>query len=603
MAIATGNSYLRFKKNDSKQLRRQGIVIMSRKSILFAGVAALALGACGGGGDSSASSTDSKPSRANVAAANSSSGSPFDAKFSLKGASALDIDGLIAQTGYDGEKLYGAASFDEKLGATVVTDIKFDSGDGGIVTIAKAELFGVDEAAITSVTQGTAAFDAPFETVLRKVRLYDVKVSADALSVPSEVTAELGFDPAVDPADFVIGGVEIDTLKVRQGGIVEDAGEDTMLAQIFNVFDLGGLYFKDINLSFASEQTGSFGLSAPDLRMVGLGGGKLNALISNDFTYSFKQSAESLSAAFADDPQTAALFKGPLGAIMGLHGQRVTTKTMSWRDIDASGLLPFGLRGELPPMSEKNLISLGHGEMLGMEQYIGEKRLLSADKTTFVADDFVWLIPTKITSDVKGTSYDFTAYVPEGEEELLAIMTKYGMNDSSADGVMSWTYNEKTGNADLNYAFDIKNFADINFTMNGGNFVYDEIATLVENENQAALQEVGNFKGLDLTIKDANLLDMVFDIAALQMGGGMTGPDLRQSTPAMMRLTGGQVSALNPRIDGYIDALAEFLSDGGTLSINANPDEAVPISQLAIIGETAPQTLPDVLGLTVTHKK
>jgi len=69
----------------------------------------------------------------------------------------------------------------------------------------------------------------------------------------------------------------------------------------------------------------------------------------------------------------------------------------------------------------------------------------------------------------------------------------------------------------------------------------------------------------------------------------------------MIRLGGAEVAQMNPRIPGYLDAIADFIASSGTLSISANPAEPVTLKALKSIGEGAPQTLPDVLDLHITH--
>jgi len=70
----------------------------------------------------------------------------------------------------------------------------------------------------------------------------------------------------------------------------------------------------------------------------------------------------------------------------------------------------------------------------------------------------------------------------------------------------------------------------------------------------------------------------------------------------MIRLSGAQAAQMNPRITDYVNALAEFVAKGGMLEIAAAPEEPVAFTTLQSTGMTAPQTMPDVLDLTVTHK-
>ena len=100
--------------------------------------------------------------------------------------------------------------------------------------------------------------------------------------------------------------------------------------------------------------------SAPDLRFVGIGGGKLSAVIANDFEYEIAQTPESLvSLQQAMGPQAGFLLSGPFAAFVAPENQRATMKSFEWRGIDFSGLLEYGLRDEEPPLSAENLIDLG----------------------------------------------------------------------------------------------------------------------------------------------------------------------------------------------------------------------------------------------------
>ena len=60
---------------------------------------------------------------------------------------------------------------------------------------------------------------------------------------------------------------------------------------------------------------------------------------------------------------------------------------------------------------------------------------------------------------------------------------------------------------------------------------------------------------------------------------------------------------MNPRFTDYVNAVADFVAKGGSLEISAKPAEPVPFATLQANGATAPQTMPDMLGLTVTHEE
>ena len=544
--------------------------------VLAAGCAAFVLAACGGDGG-----------EANRDAGKSSAASPLEAEFRLSDASPMDVDALFALMPEDGRPTYESAAFDDALGATVVTNLRFaDADDGEAVVVERAEFFGVDMDAVERVrTAENPGADAPFETVFQKVRLYNV--AAEGLE---DDDAELS---------LTIAGVEFDMLKVRQGGLEGD-GEGDEAARAANAVDLGGLYFKDIEIATRSDDAPSASFSAPDLRFVSLAGGRLGAVIANNFEYEFSQTEASIGAMRAAmGPQGAVIFDGPLRNFIAPESQRAEIKAFEWRDIDFSGLTAWGLRGEAPPVTAENLIDLGTFKASDMVSYVGEKRAVSVEEATMSAGEFTWLVPSNICVESKGESYDFTAYMSESDEAALAILKENGLDDVKGDSNMEWTWNSERGGALLNYALATDGLVDFSMSAELSGLKLNEIAAAMENGDENAFLTLGRFNGFSLELADESLLDVLFAFSALQMGG--TGDDLRQSVPAMIRLGGLQAAQLNPRISDYIDALAEFVGKGGALKIEAAPQDPVGFAGLQEAGATAPQTLPDVLELTITH--
>ncbi|MEL7490640.1 MAG: hypothetical protein AAGJ73_07965 [Pseudomonadota bacterium] len=553
---------------------------MPMKSVFLAGVAALALVGCGGeGGDAGAST-----SRAASKAASPKAASPIDAKFSLKDAAPLDVDALFALMPGASRPTYASADFDDKLGATVLTDLQFtDPSDGGGVTIDRVELFGVDPDAMSRVNAATdASVDAPFETIFEKVRLYGVQPNGEG-----------------DDAIINFGAVEIDKLQLRQGGY-DDTQDNPAL--LFNAFDLGGLYFKDISVDATEEEGPKVQAALPDVRIVGVSGGKVGAIVINDMNYEIVQTEETMQAMTGLlGEQGALLMNSPLRSFIAPGNQKASVKSFVWNGFDLSGLMAFSLKGEEPPYTAKNLVRLGSMELRDVETYINGELAYKTEKSTVTATESTWLIPTKVRAKSEGDTYNFTAYVPEGEEELLQIVKDNGLDKIKGSSDMSWDWDSAKGGAAFKTNMDMSGFANLAMGFDLDGLEIEKLAEAIGEGDEAAVASIGQFNGFNLTLKDGKLLDTIFDIAALQMGG--TGDDLRQSAPAMVRLSGAQAAALNPRIQGYVDAFAAFLSDGGTLEISANPDQAVPFADIAAAGETGPQTLPDVLDLTVTHKK
>ncbi len=236
---------------------------MSFSKIFLSGIAALVLVACGKNDDgNSAPETPSSREAANVSAS-----SPLEAEFRLSNAEPVDVDQLLALLPEGGRPSYDSAEFDDGLGATVVSNLRFaDSDDGEAIVVERAEFYGVDLEAIDRVkTAEDAGPQSPFEIVAQKVRF--LNISAE------------GFDES--EGRFSIGGVELDGLSIRQGG-VKGNGEGDDGARFFNAISLSGLYFQDIEVENLSDEAPMIGLSAPDIRLVGIDGGKLDAIIANN---------------------------------------------------------------------------------------------------------------------------------------------------------------------------------------------------------------------------------------------------------------------------------------------------------------------------------
>lgn len=560
---------------------------MTFSKTLLAGVAALALVGCGG---SDGEGGDAPKTQSSAKAAKLTTASPLDADFKLNDATALDIDKFLALLPEDARPTYDNTEFDAGLGATIVQNLRFsDSEDGEAVIIERAEFYGVDEEAIERIGAAQdVGPDAPYETVFQKVRF--LNLSSEGFE--DEETGET--------LSVSIGGIEFDKLHMRQGG--PDGNTDgEEFANFLNSVSLGGLYFKDVNFDVTTEETTGLSLSAPDMRLVGMAGGKIDAILAKDVSYNVAQ-GEGVREAMREamGPQGGALIDGPLGAMIAPDSQRADMAAFSWRNIDLSGLVKYGVAGEEPPASDRDLINLGTMTMSGMTAYIDDRKISTVGEISVPKMVFSWLIPSDFRMEFSDAVTNYTAYVPDEENPAFAILNERGLDEVPGDGFLDWNWNPDTGAGALDYEANSPGLADVslNFAMTGADLA--TIAEAQENGNEEAFAQNAALKSFNLKLKDETALDTIFDLAALQMGG--TGDDLRQSAPALLRLTGGQVAQLNPRINGYIDALANFISKGGSLEISAAPEE--PLSAAILdSGAIAPQTLPDVLNLTVTHEE
>ncbi len=555
---------------------------MTTRKIWLAGAAVLALVACGKKDDSGAPAGGASGEAASLSAS-----SPLDKKYTLKDGEATDIDKFFLILAPENRPTYESAAFDASIGATVVQNLKFGDADADEeITIERAEFYGIDQAAIDLV-QNTenAGPDAPYEKIFDKVRLLNMTV--EGLDDPESNRT----------VDISIAGIEFDNLSIRQGG-VEGNPDGDEAANFLNAVSLGGLYFKDIDIDLQAEEAQNIALSSPDLRIVGMSGGKVGAVLASDLAYHFRQGAEVRAALReAMGPQGALLLDGPLGGMISPESQRATIGAFEWRDIDVSGAVSYGVKGEDAPATERNLIDLGGVKIADMVNFVDDREVSTIDEVSIPKMKFAWMIPSDFRMDMKGAVTDYTAYIPDPENPAHAVLKEHGFDKVKGDGFAEWKWNPDKGDGRFVYEANSPDVLDLTMGFEMVGATLKEIAA-EEDDSENAFAKNAELKSFSLKLDDEKALDAIFDIAALQMGG--TGDDLRQSAPALIRLSGAQFAQLNPRISGYIDSIANFIAQGGSLEIKAAPEEPVGAADLETIG-AAPQTLPDVLDLTITH--
>ena len=186
-------------------------------------------------------------------------------------------------------------------------------------------------------------------------------------------------------------------------------------------------------------------------------------------------------------------------------------------------------------------------------------------------------------------------------EQFRAALTALGLERITGDMDMSWRWDGDTGAAALSMSSDFAGVAAGAFGVRAGGPSLARWDAMARDETLAATA-VGeiSLQGLNYSVTDKGLLGRAFAYAAAQNGAG-SGPELRQSVSAMIRLSSLQAGEMNPRIAGYAKALADFLERAGTLSLLAAPSAPVSLLALQAASQGAPETLPDILNVTLTH--
>lgn len=293
---------------------------------------------------------------------------------------------------------------------------------------------------------------------------------------------------------------------------------------------------------------------------------------------------------------------------------------------------------EMPGKDETDFLSLGTWELTNYTMDMAEKSLFKAERISFESD-FHWLFPTKLDIALVDTGYNignlFQVMTQElgeelapgfGPEELakgLAIAEQYGFDCLCGDYALELAWDEANGDITYNEtsqfadAFSGRNTADVGFATPA------IIAGLVdaddaEEQFEQAAKDAFEFRSLELTMTDTggltNLFEMLHAIGeAFPEQEGMA--ILAYNDAAQLRsLAVNSVIGMKPMIrqqapmaDPWMDAVASFLEEGGTLTLAAKPAQPINaelIESLDAEGfDPEPEELVEIFGLTVTHTK
>lgn len=293
---------------------------------------------------------------------------------------------------------------------------------------------------------------------------------------------------------------------------------------------------------------------------------------------------------------------------------------------------------QMPDKSLTNFLDLGRWEISNYRLDMADETIFNSDKIVFDSD-FHWLLPTAIELSLSDTGYDIgnlfsvmteqmgeefdAEFTPEQLKTGLEIADRYGFDCFCGDYSLNFTWDEETG--DITY-HETGNFAEAFSgltSLNLGFSTPDTIAGLfeaddVESAFQIALISDFAFQGLNWEMNDlgglTNLFEMLHAIGlAFPEEEGMA--MLTYNEPEQLRMLAvnsvigmkPMVRQQVPGIDPWMDALASFLEEGGTLSIDANPEQPVTAAVAAVLmmggSEPDPEQIIELFGLTVTHTK
>lgn len=209
--------------------------------------------------------------------------------------------------------------------------------------------------------------------------------------------------------------------------------------------------------------------------------------------------------------------------------------------------------------------------------------------------------------DVHGLKMDLTNTPDPKTKDAIE---KLNLQQVEGDVSLKSSWDQAKGTSTLeNFTLDLKDVGKLNIAMSISGLTLDLIKQLEEaskaagaNKDAAGLQFMGlmqqlTFDSAQIRFDDASITKRALDYAGQQQG--VTGEQLAQSLKAMAPLMMAQLNL--PDLQNAVSAaLTAFLDNPKSLTISAKP--AAPVAFPMIMGAAmgAPNTLPQMLGATVT---
>lgn len=228
----------------------------------------------------------------------------------------------------------------------------------------------------------------------------------------------------------------------------------------------------------------------------------------------------------------------------------------------------------------------------------------------------------KISEDKNEVSFDMNATGfhadlsdvkdPASKEALEKLAIKSLSGEMSMEG--SWEV--ASGTVDISdYSLALDDIGTLSFAFGFSGYTLDFIKSMQETikaqadnpnkeqANQAAglamlgLAQQLNFINAEISFEDASITKRAIDYAASQQG--MTGDQLSQTIKGMAPLMMAQLNL--PELQNAVSAaINAYIDDPQNFTISAAPEKPVPFPMIIGAAMGAPNTLPTVLGVTVS---
>ena len=608
---------------------------------IIAGFMSVSLVACGGGDKQETAGTSQAPALVAPQIGSVTKGE-------------VDVDSLLSFLPEAINVAYADAAYDQGSGMTTLSDLKvtFGDTDGQGLSIETLKIAGFDEDFLRARIAGTNFdqsaviidhFEAQNLSLFGMEQFYEGVTDA-YLETVNELTEEaIGEDipdieQSIDKLEYVIEQIVIDDFELLpfelfapREGAGGEPDEDFATLQRFATFyrAIGAKGMSMIGASSVIEMTQdgqpmSMNMDVPKVSMRDWRGGDYGYSSVEGMTFDMK-----VSLPEEDDVPFESMDMSAEFASYSLENLRLD-KAMRWLS-----------RGEMPPTTETDLMSLGVWKMQDMTFNMFGAPFYSVESSVTDMSEFHWFVPTRITQKTENLVYDFGALFetlsdvipelqeggPEAQEMFLSVLEiakEYDLSAPSMDLGFKWLWNPDTGAGSFSMDTGLDGYGTMTFDMSGAiaNFQrwVDEASVEERSEEQleALMAETANLAGLRFEMDDRGGNDRLFD-AAIALGEALKDISPEAATLAAydkdtLKLLlassikgGAELGAAEfPPIRDYASALADYLTEGGKFAIALEPDAPLSMETVAKLDQIdAPSDIEPLLeefGFSVTYE-
>lgn len=277
---------------------------------------------------------------------------------------------------------------------------------------------------------------------------------------------------------------------------------------------------------------------------------------------------------------------------MSMDGGKMTTEEksdVSWQSLKAEGVT-------IPSAEEakaKAHITPFTGMHIGNLTVSGGE--LKAPITIASADG-------KVATDDKGSPTDFTGHLVSLklpleliEEDQRAIITALGYTEPfEVNMTIDGGYKTATDELDFrSFVIDTTNVGKLTI---GGKLLGIPLSKLTDEQKAQEIAATGKLDSFSFRFDNAGIVEKLLEVQAKQ--NGMSRQDfvaqITGGLPFMLNFIGNE--AFQKKV---ADAATAFLNDPKSITISVKPSAPVTFVQIMGAGQSAPQTLPDLLGADI----